>query len=44
MEAMDIATIAMIKNTMKSFGVDALKAMKSLGVSEKDQIRYAAKL
>ena len=43
-EAVDIATIAMIKNTMKSFGVDALKAMISMGISEKDQIRYAAKL
>ena len=43
-EAADSALIAAIKNTMKSFGVDATKAMASLGIPEKDQIRYAPKL
>ena len=43
-EAADIVAIAMIKNAMKTLGLDAINAMKSLGVSEKDQIRYAAKL
>ena len=43
-EAVDIATIAMIKSTMKTFGVDASKAMNGMGIPEKDQIRYAAKL
>ena len=43
-EAADSALIAAIKNTMKSFGVDATKAMASLWIPEKDQIRYAPKL
>ena len=43
-EAADIVAIAMIKNAMKTLGLDAINAMKSLGVSEKDQIRYAAKI
>ena len=43
-EAADSALIAAIKNTMKSFGVDATKAMESLGIPEKDQIRYVPKL
>ena len=42
-EAADIVAVAMIKNAMKTLGLDAINAMKSLGVSEKDQIRYAAK-
>lgn len=43
-EAADIALIAAIKNAMKTLGLDAINAMKSLSVSEKDQFRYAAKL
>lgn len=43
-EAADIALIAVIRNVMKSFGVDATKAMDSMGISPADQLRYAARL
>ena len=43
-KAVDIAAIAMIKSAMKTFGLDASKAMESLSIPEADQIRYASKL
>ena len=43
-EAADIALIAAIKSTMESLGLDATKAMNIMIISERDQIRYAAKL
>jgi hypothetical protein len=43
-EAVDIALIAAIKSTMESLGLDATKAMNIMNISERDQIRYAAKL
>jgi hypothetical protein len=41
-EAVDIALIAAIKHQMKTLGLDATKIMRSMGISENDQIRYAA--
>ena len=43
-EAADIALIAVIKNQMKKMGWDATRTMDNMGISEKDQIRYTAKL
>ena len=43
-DAADIVLIAAIKNAMKTFGVDASKAMEGLGISPSDQIRYASRL
>ena len=43
-EAADIALIAVIRNQMKKMGWDATRTMDNMGISEKDQIRYAAKL
>ena len=43
-EAADIALIAVIRNQMKNMGWDATRTMDNMGISEKDQIRYAAKL
>ena len=43
-KAVDIAAIAMIKSAMKTFGLDASRAMESLSIPEADQIRYASKL
>ena len=43
-EAADIALIAAIKSTMESLSLDATKAMNIMNISERDQIRYAAKL
>ena len=40
----DLALIAAIKHQMKTLGLDATKIMRSMGISENDQIRYAAKL
>ena len=43
-KAVDVATIAMIRNTMKSLGLDATKVMDSMGIPATDQLRYAARL
>ena len=43
-DAVDIATVVMIKNLMKKQGWDAAKTMDNMGIPPADQIRYAAKL
>lgn len=43
-KAVDVATIAMVRNAMQSFGIDATKAMDGLGIPASDQLRYAARL
>lgn len=43
-DAVDTALIAVIKNQMKTLGLDASKVMESMGLSPADQIRYAARL
>lgn len=42
--AVDTSLIAAVKNLMKKYGWDANTAMESIGISESDQIRYAARL
>ncbi len=43
-EAVDVALVDAIKNAMKTFGIDAKKAMEGLGIPPTDQLRYAARL
>ena len=43
-DAVDIATIAMIRNIMKKMGYDGPKAMDFLDIPAADQLRYAARL
>ena len=43
-KAVDVALIAVIKNTMKALDCDASKAMEVVGVPTTDQLRYAARL
>ena len=43
-KAVDTALLAAIKSAMKTFGLDAFKAMDRLSIPEADQIRYASRL
>lgn len=43
-EAVDVALVAVIKNQVEKLGLDATQIMKSMGLSEADQLRYAARL